>query len=327
MKVRFGQDVLNRADAWKHLDDIIHFFEERRHLWDIDDIDAVHNSPWIQSNPTGRAEKRNLETAEKCFTDSFYPRNSKLHTLCILVTMDGDSNLKLSPEQARRCLETPAAVLVENAASDGAFLIAMIEAFDRMDLFESLEAGWWHIEQLGGFGEVGKRIDQISNQTIGPLRVFVLADSDRLFPGQVTDTVRKVTKECEERGVAYLILHKRKIENYIPVEALETLKGEKYSGKILAYAALNAEQRSHYDLKKGFKKSGAMPVEIKTEQCDLYADCTEEQLEHLAGGFGDNVWTHFRDSLSEITAKAVTKICGGNASEIEILLDNIESII
>ncbi|MCP4107997.1 MAG: hypothetical protein GY749_21040 [Desulfobacteraceae bacterium] len=193
MKVRFEKSVMNDPTAWSVLDLIVQHFLDGRHAWDVDDLENIEQSQWIQTDIDGRAGKRNLEVLYKCYTDSVYPRHgSKMHSITITVTDHGKSDKELTPDDARSCLDMPAYIVVENSESDGAFIEAMIHALGRRELLDSHTEGWWDFEHLGGFGEIGKRIDQIIARTVGPLRIFVLADNDRLYPGQTTKTIQKI---------------------------------------------------------------------------------------------------------------------------------------
>lgn len=114
MKVRFSAEVLEDSNSWDSLDRIVHYFLDRRHLWDIIDSREIENSKWIQKDLGGRSGKRNLEAFQKCFTDAIYPRKSRMHTITLLITLQVKSECELPPDDAIRCLEAPAYVAVEN---------------------------------------------------------------------------------------------------------------------------------------------------------------------------------------------------------------------
>jgi len=202
MKVRFGVDVLNNPQAWDSLDQIVDYFITGRHLWDINDVDDIENSDWIQEDIDGRAGKRNLDTLQRCCTDSIYSpesRKHRMHTITLLVTFYGNSNNELMPDEAKRCLSEPAYVAVENQTSDGAFLDAMIHAFGRNQLRDAQTEGWWEYAHLGGFGEIEKRIEHIRAKTMGSLRILVVADSDRRYPDEVTLVLARLFRVAHRR--------------------------------------------------------------------------------------------------------------------------------
>src|SRR5436190_2204358 len=135
MNVRFADAVLEDPSAFDSLDAIVHTILEGRHVWSIEDPDAVLGSRWIQTDHEGRSSRRSIEALTKSVTASAYPSGTFMHVIAITVSNEGtDGETSLRPKEAVRALQTPAYVLVENRESDGAFLFTMIKAFDRDDL-------------------------------------------------------------------------------------------------------------------------------------------------------------------------------------------------
>jgi len=329
MKVRFAIDILQDSNAWDVLDIVVQHFFDRRHVWDIIDPNEIENSPWIQTDSSGRAGRRNLSALKKCYTDSAYPRNIKMHKLTIVITngcSSDSSDFHLNPSDARRCLDGPAWILVENAESDGAFLEAMICAFQRRDLLDAHTEGWFTIRHLGGFGEVEKHINQIKASTSGPLRAFVLVDSDRLHPTHVSSTMQKVQRACTPHNVLHKILNKRKIENYLPVNVIQKVQGRNRE-TAKAFLCLSQEQKDFYEMKGGFKKDQNGRVIIPDEQKPLFQHTPKKTLNKLCGGFGPNIWECFKACRTEITQEAVKLCCTGEPEEIERMLDSIETLL
>jgi hypothetical protein len=331
MKIRFATDVLNDPNAWDSLDQIVYHFITARHLWDINNLAEIENSDWIQEDIQGRTGKRNIETLKKCYTDSIYPRESNLHTITLMITGGGNSNKTLTPKAAVSYLNKPAYVAVENQTSDGAFLDAMIHAYKRNELSYAQTEGWWEYLHLGGFGETEKRVEYIRTKTVvGPLRVFVLTDSDSSYPGEVTDTIKIVKKYCDKVGdVPYAILHKRKIENYLPICMLWRIHVPKKLKNIYkAFISLTPEQQAHYEIKKGFKKDKKSGHAIvPDEQKALFKHVPQRILDNLCGGFGDNVWEYFKSKRDVITEDAIRLICTNDPKEIDRILDSIERLL
>jgi len=330
MKVRFAEDVLNNPEAWRVLDRIVDLFFEKRHLWDIDDADEIKNSQWIQSNPGGRTNRLNVEILETYDSRSFYhPNKSRMHTITLVVTRQGTSEYELPPDDARRCLEKPAYVAVENIESDRAFLEVMIHAFKREELCDAHCKGWWRFENMGGFGGVEKCIEYLHTQTIGPLRVFVLSDSDRLYPcHKDTYPIQKIKGYCEEHDIPYAILRKRESENYLPDSALKYKMVRRQSRKNLkVFLSLTREQKDYYDMKKGFKSDSLGHPQIPQEQQKLFTNCKPYVLNNLCVGFGDDIWQHFREASIVITKDEVRKTCPDDPDEIPRILDRIEELL
>lgn len=228
MKVRFAADVLDLPDVWKELDMIVYeHFAKRRHLWDIPNPRVVQKSRWFVDNAKSHWTKTNDELLQKSVVNSVH-NISKAHSLRLTVSTAADAPMTLGPVDAKYALDRPVHVVVENAESDKAFLDALIRAFSRTILRSALNKEWCVIVSAGGCGEIIKRVKELVNTTKkGPRRILVLADSDRLIPDALTKTPTKtrpmiVLEECRtEYRVETILLRKREIENYLPLEALE----------------------------------------------------------------------------------------------------------
>jgi hypothetical protein len=324
MKVRIHESALNDKNCWRHLNTISQLFFEGRHRWEIDDPDEIEQSARIQDDLGGRAGGYNLETLRRCFTASAYPPENKFHSLVVEIRRDCTAANHLAPELASNYLYTPARVLVENVESDGNFLQFLAVTFSRRALLDAHTAGWWTIDQLGGYGEVAKRYVQISEQSSGPARVFVFTDSDRLHPTHNSGTVRKVEDACREHRIPFAILKKRKIENYLPLLILQKVNNDRFT----VYLRLDRTQRDHYEMKRGFRtdeKTGD-PV-IPLEQAELYQHVHPRDIRLLCGGFGNDVAEHFKTDRGKFHSEEVKMICENDPDEIDRVLDQIESVL
>jgi hypothetical protein len=322
MNVRFADTVLEDPSAFDSLDAIVHTILEGRHVWSIEDPDAVLDSRWIQTDYEGRSSRRSIEALTKSVTASAYPKRTSMHVIVITVSNeDTDGETSLRPKEAVRALQTPAYVLVENRESDGAFLFTMIKAFDRDDLLLALDQGWLDVRHLGGFGEVGKAVEQIRSQAVGPLRIIVFADSDQSYPGERTPTIEKVQSSCDPGGIPFVILKKRKIENYIPVDYLPRRSARN------ALLHLSEQQRDHYEMKKGFERDQYGRAVVPDSQTELFRGVRPAVLTALCGGFGKRISDVFITRQDEVTADAIKLMCTADPDEIPRLLDRIESLL
>jgi hypothetical protein len=323
MKVRFNSDCLADPAAWDSLDQIVTHFHNDRHIWDIIDPDAVLSSDWVKSDITGRTGRRITEFVQKAVTAAAYPQG-RLHKLTLTITNSPTTADDLSPLEGARCLSMPALVAVENRESDGAFLRAIATAYGRAELLGAMDVGWCDLEQLGGYGEIEKALNYHLPRRPGPCRVFVLADSDRQYPGHRTPTIDKIESACTARGVPFYILEKRKIENYIPLVLLDKLKRR---DRFRAFQRLTPEQRDYYEMKGGFREHPAGKAEIPDEQQMLFDKVPAPVLRDLCGGFGKDSWAVFRDDVQSIREGELEAICSRCPGELPRLLDAIERII
>ncbi len=261
MRVRFSREVLHEPAAWDDLDRIVHYFLENRHRWDPLDADTIANAPWLASDQGGRAGRRSREVLEKSATSNAWTPATRAHSITVVIELRTASSDRLSPADAIRCLSAPVYVVVENSESDGAFLNAVVYAYSRRVLTDAHTDGWLQLEHAGGNGEIEKRVREIQARAAGPSRVYVLADSDAGYPTEQSATVDKLRAFCEAEHIPFTILRKRKIENYIPLDAFQLPSKE--MAKLAAYAALTPMQRDCYDLKRGFQASHPECAEIE----------------------------------------------------------------
>jgi hypothetical protein len=323
MRVRFLTEVLESESAWNLLDGIVDVFIEERHLWDVDDVEAIERSQWLAEE--GRHTRRSLEALEKCVTQSAYSSLPHRHRLSVTVALQTALPTKLSPEDARRCLTTAAAVIVEDGESDGAFIEAMLDAWKHDELKEARKKGWWKIVHAGGGpAQIERRIRELCKEMVGMRRILVVADSDRLFPGHESSQVRDLNELRVRYDVQTFILHKREMENYLPVGALQRRK--QWEGTYRAFLNLTREQQDHYDMKKGFRdKTGQ--ADLLPEQVELFRHVSPRILHALCGGFGDHVWKLFDRARDVITRDAMRPTCGTEPDEIDHLLQVIEGLL
>lgn len=322
MRVRFSAAVMSDSASWRTLDRIVMFFEDERHGWLADNPTEIESSAWLQSDP-GRAVESARKALQEHIRWAAYPKPR------LEVTVDAHtaSDTILSPDDASRCLGTPVSVAVENATSDGGFLMTMIHALTRIELWQAHGRGWLVFEQMGGYGEVEKTVGRLRENVPGPCRVFVLADSDALYPGERTATVEKVEDACRGHGVPFAVLRKRKIENYLPASILNRLSGTQRRRVFQALLHLSPDQRDHYEMKNGFRPDERGRAVVPLEQQTLFRGVRAPVLRDLCGGFGRRIAEEFRDQRDEFTGEDVRQVCASDRHELDRILDQIEALL
>jgi hypothetical protein len=322
VRVAIADNVFSASGAFVALDRILDHFLSGRHRWEIDDVDGIQNSPWLAGSD--RVSRRNTEILEKCFVAAATASAGRMHVQALAVDMTIAAPNRLSPEDALAYLSSPAIVVVENAESDGAFLDALIYAYDRVELWHALESRWVELDHAGGFGEIEKRLERYLARTQGPPRVLVLADSDRLYPEHESPTFQKIDEVCTKLNVPHVVLDKRAIENYIPVGALQRHnRRDCYQ----AFLKLDMAQRAHYSMKKGFSRDDSGRPVIPADQATIFRHTPARVLDDLCGGFGADTWQLFKDARDVITADTLTLTCTSSPLELPTLLDRIEALI
>jgi hypothetical protein len=205
---------------------------------------------------------------------------------------------QLSIDDALTLLQKPFRIFLENGVSDRGFLLAMIEvaigatpAADgrayREEFERRADREWLEFEGCGGVGELEKRVRWAGNKPDRALRCAALFDSDSVEPARaLTETeaerrrrahqrCRAVAQACESGQVAFHMLHRRSIENYLPVAALRRHRApagkaaaRDFERKCRALEALGLERRV-YNMKGGFEKdrrSSPAPVWLPPDQ-------------------------------------------------------------
>ena len=337
MRVVFCRDVLDDSTQWSRIDRIFDFFENGRHVLDIEDIDEVLESAWLDSEDS-RTSRRNRELLEKCLTDAEYSANraSLAHrsTIAVDCQTDDKNGHRLRPDDARSCLGRPVYLVIEDTESDGAFVKGLIRAYGRSALDCALDKDWLELRRGGG-SKVRAELEQLLAKNIpGPRRIAALIDSDRLFPGQALARAKEdIISWCQDRRITIHVLHKREIENYIPVDGLsepsevpaERVPHTRHAARRRAYLSLTQEQRDHYDMKRGFKRGQHGEAAIPAEQNKLFESVSQARLSNLCGGFGDNVWKRFEQC--EYQPSDFEIICTTCPDELPGFLDKIEVLL
>ena len=126
---------------------------------------------------------------------------------------------RLSMESALRLLRRPLRLLVENRQNDGAFLRRVVPEPWRGKFLRTLERGWVELEHGGG-SDMRSRIQEADRED--SLRLWALFDSDAREPGRPSQASEDLHRACLEKEVPHHRLQRRAIENYLPIQTLES---------------------------------------------------------------------------------------------------------
>jgi hypothetical protein len=149
------------------------------------------------------------------------------------------SKLELTLDDAVDLASRPFRILLENAASDGLFLRAMLTPDERAWFDNLVKREWLLLETTGGVTELKKRVDWAREEDSRLLRIAALFDGDAVEPPRSTlesqkdlrarlhSNSRAVLDACEQAqfgdsaAFPHHVTRRRSIENYIPIPALE----------------------------------------------------------------------------------------------------------
>ncbi len=163
-----------------------------------------------------------------------------------------------SPTEAISYLMQPLSVILENGLNDSHFIKTIFRLFDPSgELMRHVNEGWIRFENAGGCTNVKNFLFAqrgYSGERQKFLHCFVLLDGDRRYPSDQEPDVKykRLKEKMKEWGVPYHVLEKRCMENYMPDEAMNTLKNEETKGWIEAYLTLTAEQKDFISIAEGF---------------------------------------------------------------------------
>lgn len=129
---------------------------------------------------------------------------------------DGPARLPLDDE-AEILLVRSLRLKLENEISDWSFLQRTLPPMWKNRWSQAVKHRWIEEEQGGGITEIGRIVSKkIAHDRIRGLRLWAMFDSDASKAGELPQATRRTRDACEEQGVPFHMLERRKIENYLP---------------------------------------------------------------------------------------------------------------
>lgn len=273
------------------------FFDEGRHIWFIEDEEEIFNSEWFKEN-TPAKQKMIKENIEKFITNYEYERN---YYLSIPLYKIDDIE---EQSEAKKILQAPLHILTEGN-SDRVFLEKVIDIFAKsknvfaINIQNALQDGWAII--VGGGGNTWEKEMNNYFSKYGKYRIFVFADSDKLYPTHESDKKESVEKPCKRKGISFHVLYKREIENYLPLKALEVFAKEINKTSVyLEFEKLGLDERDFYDLENGFKAGEDRNFLSIQQENELFKNLGQDQTSRLENGFGNKskIISYFNDTIN-----------------------------
>lgn len=224
--------------------------------------------------------------------------------------------LILCLEDAIRLFQEPLGLLLENEINDLAFLRCLSPSVHRRTLEKALEKNWVCVRHGGGLPSMKTHLEELltspaGGMSIRHLRTWVLCDrdtheQDRAKPSDASNQLVELCKNATP-SIPCQQLHRRSIENYLPVRALDAWtwrKGDPSASKLIrAFKdAIERDKRIHWyiSMKKGLLKDVSKPRERRTrfengeklrhdELDPVFHGLTGDEMQLLAKGFGEDV--------------------------------------
>jgi hypothetical protein len=275
MDVYLDKEVFGVAESLASVLTLLAYVAEGRHNWRLD-LDSASAATEYLTTHAPLLYRTYIELIERSLAELSWAPATEAGASNLLVTNVEDL------VDTVHDLARAGSIVVEDLVSDRFFIEAILAAFSPGAL-HALESGWIRIVHSGGKG----RMVEVARNELAAFRraarVVAILDSDKLFPDHVTPNA-EIAARLVTLGVTAHVLRSREAENYIPNRALAVRMHRPRDRSIFdALTALTADQRAHYDFKRGFRTSGMLAA-IPLEQSDLYAAVAPSVLGTLGPG-------------------------------------------
>ena len=319
MLVEIMPEACAGSDALYSLQMLLRSFVEERHEWAADEAAVTAMAIYFEEKvPTLAPAVRSL--GQKAIVDAVWSAGSvKAAGAPVRVT---DADL---PELAEDLCRA-AVLIVEDLINDGAFVRAVAKVFGNQRVLKALDKQWLVLRHAGGTGRFPAVVEAERAGFKVLLRIAVLADSDRLVPGQRTPMHDKAD-DFQAAGLAVHVLALREAENYLPGRVLAECGDRSTASSMLnALRRLTPQQRDHYDMKRGFG-GRRRSAQIHSWQQSLFGSLDQRTLNTLRDGFGDGLLPIFERHSSSVTVADIAALGAHVEADLRALLSAIESVI
>ena len=155
---------------------------------------------------------------------------------------------------------------------------------------------------------------------------MVMTDNDKRFPDEAIQNTEELKAFCEREEITYIILTRRAIENYIPVDVLrQWAMGKDLDRAVTTFASLNNEQKRHFHLKEGFSHDSYQTNHLRIQEQEvLFANVAQDERQTLRNGFGSDLYKAFNELRDRFTRENLRDHCECNRQELYNLLIRIE---
>ncbi|WP_288109747.1 hypothetical protein [Flavobacterium sp.] len=197
-------------------------------------------------------------------------------------------------------------LVLENDKYDGEFIDCLLKEFKGKSRMISRfkENNWLNYKNSGGatgmINTLEQKINHFGNSKF--LKCFVLVDSDLEYP-HIENLKRKSLIEfCAQYNIPLHILHKREIENYLPLDVFETINSS--NPFVRTYIdKLDNTQRDFIDIQNGLVKSRKNWGKENQEVLNLYKNLSDNEFENLRNGLNGE-FESFKKDYPQLFTKA-----------------------
>jgi hypothetical protein len=247
---------------------------------------------WLSTQSRGLQEEIQFALDLSTQAEVLEPSSTAVHIRRSVPTEFGSVPLRIHIDEARRFLDSPFVLLVEDEVSDGAFLRRMLTDEERRFFDQRIQSGFVRIDHGGGITAMARRVAADAAVPMNWHTLWVLFDSDAMQPGVPSTASETLRAACSH--IKHHQLRRRYAESYLTTEALHgwatsqakrTVRDERLE-VLRAFIGMSDDQRHHYNMKDGFNKD-ASRTDANAGQ--LYANVSEQDRRKLADGFDEHI--------------------------------------
>ncbi len=263
------------------------------------------------------------------FYEMFVTTNPK--DIIIISNNDGDFNLS----EAIIFIEEKFELILENDMNDGEFVNCLLKEFNEKSkkIIHFKENNWFKYQNAGGatgvINTIQQKINHFGNRKF--LKCFVLVDSDLDYP-QIENKKRKnLIDFCYNNNIPFHILHKREIENYLPLDIFNEINPT--SLFVRTYIdRLDNNQRDFIDIENGINKSRKNLEKNKKEVFNFFSNLIENDFNNLRNGISSE-FENFKRDYAKLFKKAKREGLlertnhQTNPKELEEILEKITALL
>ncbi|WP_026411587.1 hypothetical protein [Actinomadura oligospora] len=297
MRVELTAAVLEMTEPADEISTLLGHFNKGRHSWVIAPQLAKAADSLIERNmapprvPAYQQLARKAATQQHAYRTSAAPRP-----------------VRISPDDLKEHvddLDRPAVLVVENDGSDRCFVNAIARICGGADILDAIDKRWLQLGHGGG-GDVYRRSQEEHDSFRRVKRAAALLDSDRWAPGTPEKNAHRIA-ELRALGLRIHVLTLREAENYVPNRVLHAVRPIRHSSARLDHLKkLDHDQRGHFDMKHGFKKTKGVPE----QQRHLFADADPRTIAGLEDGFGSGLMTALESMAHRLTEADLARDVG-----------------
>ncbi len=285
----------------------------------------------------------------KVVTESKIEQNDNQKKLDLNVCMVVKNEEDFIIVEAIRFLNQPLFIILENNLNDQHFIRAINKYFDKTGNFEKhYQNGWLEFANAGGCSNLENFINAkkasfnnlLKIKKYKYLRCIVILDSDRTHSQLSLEyKYSNLVKFLNDNEIAYHILEKRSMENYMPNEVFDEFRNNNTNEWINAYLNLNPLQKDFIDISFGFTgKNGdgtfkKLRGELDNNIQNLYSDVSDSNYTVLNHSFNlanfktefptkfINSYNVYKETLKEMTRHQ------NNPNELNDIVEKIGKLL